>query len=366
MYLEASPAVGSSRPKEADLIKYILRRLLVLPLVMFLVTLILFAIVLQLPAEERVRVYLPSVNPHITEEEYARLVQITIERYGLDQPFTVQYVSWIRNLLRGEWGYSPSWRQPVLEGLVQRVPATIELTLFAMVPSIALAIVLGSVAARRKNRLPDHLVRAATFVGWAMPSFILGLVLMNVLYAWLGWFPPERMSIWASPIVNSESFRNYTRLLTVDALLNNNVDIFWDAIRHLVLPGVTLALAEWALLARIMRSSMLDVLRQDYITTARAKGLRERVVVNRHARRNAILPLVSAGGAVTSMLISGVVVIEVIFNLNGIGRGAIKAIFYADIMVTVGFAVFSCAATVLASLIADVLYAVVDARVRLF
>jgi len=348
------------------LIQYILRRVLILPVIMFLVTLILFFIVLQLPAEQRVRVYLPSVNPHITEEEYARLVQITIERYGLDKPFAVQYVDWIRNLFRGEWGYSPTWRQPVLEGLVQRMPATIELTLFAILPSITLAIALGSLAARKSNQWLDHVVRGATFVGWALPPFILGLVLMNVLYAWLDWFPPERMSIWASPIVNAETFRSYTGLLTVDALLNGNTRIFWDALRHLVLPGLTLALTEWALLTRIMRASLMEVLRRDYIVTARAKGLRERTVINRHARRNAILPLISASGAVTSLLISGIVVIEVLFNFNGVGRWAVQAIFHADILVAVGFAVFSCTATVLASLIADILYALADPRVRLF
>ncbi len=348
------------------MIKYILRRLLILPVIMFLVTLILFAVILQLPAEQRVRAYLPSVNPHITEEEYARLMQITIERYGLNKPLTVQYVDWISNLCRGEWGYSPTWRQPVLEGLLQRVPATIELMLFTLIPSIVLAIALGSLAARRSNRLPDHAIRATTFVGWALPSFILGLILMNVLYAWLDWFPPERMSIWASPIVESESFHTYTGLLTVDALLNGNSRIFWDAVRHLVLPSVTLALTGWALLTRVMRSSLLDVLRQDYITTARAKGLRERLVINRHALRNALLPVISTGGAMTSMLLSGMVVIEVIFHLNGVGRWAVSAIFYADIPVTLGFAIFCCTVTVLANLIADVLYAVVDPRVRIF
>ncbi len=348
------------------MIQYILRRFLILPVIMFLVTLILFFIILQLPAEQRVRVYLPSFNPRITEEEYARLVQITIERYGLDKPFTVQYVDWIRNLFRGEWGYSPTWRQPVLEGLVQRMPATIELTLFAMLPSIALAIALGSLAARKSNQWLDHVVHGATFVGWALPPFILGLVLMNVLYAWLDWFPPERMSIWASPIVNSETFRSYTGLLTVDALLNGNSRIFWDALRHLVLPGLTLALTEWALLTRIMRASLMEVLQRDYIVTARAKGLRERTVINRHARRNAILPLISASGAVTSLLISGIVVIEVLFNFNGVGRWAVQAIFHADILVAVGFAVFSCTATVLTSLVADILYALADPRARLF
>jgi peptide/nickel transport system permease protein len=352
--------------KETGVIKYIVRRLLVLPLIMFLVTVILFLLILQLPVEQRVMVHIPAFNPHLTREQFEELVQDTIERRGLDQPFPVQYANWMKELVTGEWGYSPTWRESVLAGMRRRAPATLELTFFAMVPSVILAIVLGSLAARRRSRIPDHLIRAASFVAWAFPPFILALLLINVFYAWLGWFPLERMSIWASPIVTAEEFRTYTGLLTVDSLLNGNLEIFWDAIRHLVLPAFTLALAEWALLTRMMRSSLLDVLRQDYITTARAKGVREQDVISRHARRNAILPVISAGGVVTSMLISGVVVIEVVFNFNGLGRWAVKAILESDIPVAVGFAIFSCTVTVLASLFVDILYAVVDPRVRLY
>jgi len=332
---------------------------------MFIVTLILFFIILQLPVEMRVQVYLPSFNPHITEEEYERFVEHFIERYGLDKPLHIQYVNWMRNLVQGQWGYSPTWQQSVLEGLQQHAPATIELALFAMIPSTILALILGRLAARHQNRFPDYIVRAVAFTGWAFPSFILGLILMNVFYAWLHWFPPERLSVWASSIVNSDDFRAYTGMHTVDALLNGNLRLLWDAVRHLVLPGLTLAVVQWALLVRIMRASLLEVLKEEYITTARAKGLRERKVVNLHAGRNAVLPVISTAGVATSMLLSGVVVIEMLFNFNGIGRWAIQAILQSDIPVAVGFALFSCTVTVLASLAADILYAVVDPRVRL-
>jgi peptide/nickel transport system permease protein len=347
-------------------IKYIVRRLLILPVIMFLVTLILFFLILQLPAEQRVMIYVPSFNPHLEPEEVEELIQEIIERRGLDDPLPVQYVNWLQQLFVGEWGYSPTWRQSVLEGIRQRSAATTELIFFAMIPSIILSIVLGSVAARRYGRLPDHVVRGAAFVAWAFPPFILALVLMNVFYAWLGWFPPERMSIWAAPIVTSESFVNYTGLLTVDALLNGSPRILWDALRHLALPALTLGLTVWALLTRVMRSSLLEVLRQDYITTARAKGVRERRVIAHHARRNAVLPVISAGGIMVSLLITGMVVVEVIFNYNGVGRWAVKAILQSDVPVAVGFALSTCAVVVLSSLIADILYAVVDPRVRLY
>jgi peptide/nickel transport system permease protein len=347
-------------------IKYVVRRLLLLPVIMFLVSLILFFIILQLPVEQRVMVYVPSFNPHLEPEEVEALIEEIIERRGLNDPLPVQYVSWLRELATGSWGYSPAWRQPVLDGIRQRAPATLELALFAMLPSIFLALGLGSLAARYGNRLPDHLIRAASFVAWAFPPFILALILMNVFYAWLGWFPPERLGVGASQIVTSDQFHNFTGLLTVDALLNANVDIFWEAIRHLALPAFVLALTVWALLTRIMRSSLLEILNQDYITTARAKGVPEQRVIGQHARRNAVLPVISAGGVMVSLLITGTVIVEVIFNFNGVGRWAVKAILQSDVPVAVGFALFSCMVTVLASLLADILYAVADPRVRLY
>jgi ABC-type dipeptide/oligopeptide/nickel transport system permease component len=348
------------------MLKYIIRRLLFLPVVLFIITLVLFALFQLVPAEQRVTVYLPSVRSNMTEADYERLIQRTIERYGLDRPLSVQYVEWVRNLLQGDWGYSPSWKEPVLEGLLRRAPATLELTLFAMAPAIALAIGLGRIAARRKGAIPDHLIRSATFLGWAFPPFILALILINVAYARTGWFPPGRMSIWASPIVNGEGFRLYTGLLTVDALLNGEPRICWDAIRHLVLPATSLALAQWALLARVMRASLLEVESQDYIITARAKGLSDAQVVNRHAVRNALLPVISTAGVIPPLLITGVAVIEVVFNFNGMGRWAVQGFLNAEIPVTIGFALFSCIVTVLTSLLADLLYAAVDPRVRLY
>jgi len=348
------------------MIQYIIRRLLILPVVMLLVTFILFFLMLQMPPEQRAEVYMPELRPTTTEEEKAQIIQTVIERYGLDRPFPVQYVTWLRGLIAGEWGWSPSWTQPVLEGLLRRAPASTELALMAMIPAVILALVLGSVASRHNGRFPDHIVRSATFVGWAFPPFILGLMLMNVLYAWLRWFPPERLSMWAQQLVSAEDFRAYTGMHTVDALLNGNLRIFWDAVRHLVLPAVTLAITQWALLTRIMRSSLLEVLSKEYITTARAKGVPERRIVNLHARRNAVLPVISTSGVMVSLLISGVVVIEAIFNFDGIGHAAVEAILSADIPAVIGFTLLTCVVTVLTSLVADTLYAFVDPRTRYY
>ncbi len=348
------------------MVQFIVRRLLVLPVIVLLVTLILFFLLYQLPPERRAEVYLPSMRPTTSAEERERIIANTIEHYRLDEPFATQYVTWVRNLLAGEWGYSPSWDEPVLQGLLRRAPASAELAIAATIPSIALAITLGSVAARYRGRSQDQVIQTAAFVGWAFPSFVFGLMLMNVLYAWLRWFPPGRLSVWASPIVAGEGFRSYTGMVTVDALLNGDLNIFWDASRHLVLPAVTLAVAIWSLLTRVMRSSLLDTLGQDYITTARAKGVTERDVVNVHARRNAILPMISMGGVIVSLLITGVVIVEVLFSYQGLGAAAISAIMNADIPAVVGFVLFTSLVTVMSSLVADVMYAFVDPRVRLF
>ena len=347
------------------MIQYIARRLLVLPVIMFFVTLVLFFLMWQLPAEQRVQIFLPSANPHLTPEQYEAFVQKNIERRGLNKPFPVAYAAWASGLVRGDWGYSPVWRQDVLAGILQRTPASAEIAIIAMVPSIVLALSLGSLSARSHRKLPDHLVQAATAIVWAFPPFIMGLLLMNVLYAWLGWFPPERLSMWASSVVREEGFRHVTGMYTVDALINGNMSLFWDALRHLGLPGLTLAVSQWALLTRLMRSSMLGVMREDYVTTARSKGLSERVVAQEHVRRNAVLPLISTAGATASTMISTLIVVEIIFSFNGLGRAAAGAILGADVQVAVGFAVFTCLVVVLSSLAADVLYAVVDPRMRL-
>lgn len=347
------------------MLKHIIRRLLALPVIMFVVSVVLFFLMLQLPLERRVQIYLPSGNPHATEEQKQQVMEQVIERRGLNDPLPVQYVRWVQGLLRGEWGYSPVWHQDVLAGIIQRAPASAEIALLAMIPCLLLAMGLGSAAARQRGRIPDHIIRTATAVAWAFPPFIMGLLFMNLFYAWLGWFPPERLSIWAGPIIEQESFRLYTRMYTIDALLNGNIPLFIDALRHLGLPALTLGVSQWALMTRIMRASMLDVLDEDYITTARSKGLPEYQIARVHARRNAILPLISTGSVTVSTLITTLVIVEMIFNFNGLGRSATAAIMNSDILVAVGFTLFTCFVVVLASLAADLLYAFIDPRIRL-
>jgi peptide/nickel transport system permease protein len=342
----------------------ILRRLMLLPLIMLLVTGILFFLILQLPVEQRATIYMSSMRPSVSPEDMQKIVDHVIERYGLNRPFPVQYYNWLRNLVAGNWGFSAVWKEPVLNGLLRRVPASVELALAAMVPAIGLAFVLGSVATRYSGRWPDHLVRGAAAAAWAFPPFILGLMLLNVMYAWLGWFPPGRLSMWAGRIVSAPGYHSITGMNTLDALLNGQWAVAFDALRHLALPALTLALAQWALFTRVMRSSLLEALNQDYIVTARAKGVAERRVVNLHARRNALIPLISTSGAAVASLISTMVVVETVFAIDGIGSAATEAMWNADVVTVVGFTLLTCIVTVLASLASDVLCAFANPRVR--
>jgi peptide/nickel transport system permease protein len=190
-------------------------------------------------------------------------------------------------------------------------------------------------------------------------------LLLLVFYAKTGWFPPGRLSDWATLEVMSEGFTRYTQLNTVDALLNLRVDIFLDALKHMVLPVITLCYIQWAMLLRLTRSAMLESLRQDYMYTARAKGLPEKVVINLHARRNALIPVVTVGGLTVVGLISGVVITETIFNYPGLGSAAAQAAASLDVLTVLGIVLLSAGMLILANLSVDVMYALLDPRVRL-
>jgi peptide/nickel transport system permease protein len=186
-----------------------------------------------------------------------------------------------------------------------------------------------------------------------------------LFYAQRQWFPPGRLSDWAMREVLSDSFQQFTHLMTVDALLNLRFDIFIDALRHLVLPIITLSYLSWALLLRVTRSSMLETLRQDYVTTARAKGLTEGTVVNKHARPNAMLPVATVAGFTGVALLNGVVITETVFDFPGIGSSAARAALQLDVVTVLGLALFTGLILVMANLVVDILYVFIDPRIHL-
>jgi peptide/nickel transport system permease protein len=224
---------------------------------------------------------------------------------------------------------------------------------------------MGVAAAVKHNKWQDQGLRVFSVVGYSFPSFVFGLLVLMLFYARLQWFPPGRLSDWANIVVQSPSFTQYTGLMTVDALLNARLDVFFDALRHMVLPILTLSYISWALLLKVTRSSMLDSLRQDYVTTARAKGLDEKAVVNRHARRNAMIPVITVAGFTIVGLLNGVIITETIFNFPGIGSIAAQAAANLDVLTVLGFTLFTGLILLLGNLVVDIMYAVTDPRVRL-
>jgi peptide/nickel transport system permease protein len=353
------------------MVAYIVRRLLIVPVLLLGVTMLIFAMLSLLTPYERASLYVADIPKR------QGAIDGIIEKYGLDDPVHIQYWYWMvgrkdpdtgdikGGVLRGDLGFSKVGKSSVTEVIARRLPATAELALWSAAPMIGIGIWLGVLSAVNHNKIADQVLRVFSIVGWSIPTFVFGLVVLLVFYARLGWFPPSRLSDWASRIVQSDAFNRYTQMNTIDALLNLRFDIFLDSLRHLVLPVTTLAYLNWALMLRVTRSSMLDTLRQDYITTARAKGLTEKVVIWKHAVSNGLIPIVTIGGLVLISLLNGVVITETVFNYPGMGSFLAQAALSLDVISVLGITLFSSVVLVCGNLFVDVLYGFIDPRIRL-
>lgn len=350
---------------------YIIRRILLLPLLLFGVTVLIFLMLQFLSPVERSALYVRDI-PHSDAA-----VEGIIKRYGLNDPIYKQYWRWLvgRNdpysgervggIIWGDFGYSRVGSQPVSSLIKQRFPATLELALWAVFPIIGIGLWLGVQAAVHHNKWFDQVARIFSIIGSSFPTFVFGLLLLMLFYAKLQWFAPGRLSDWANQVVQSGAFRQYTSLMTVDSLLNGRFDIFLDSMRHLIMPILTLSYINWATFLRVTRSSMLETLRQEYVTTARAKGLPESQVINKHARPNALIPVATLAGFQVVGLLGGVVITETVFTYPGIGSAAAAAASQLDVVTVLGFALFNGFVLIVANLIVDVMYAFIDPRVRL-
>ncbi len=337
---------------------YIARRLVLLPLVAFGVTVLIFALLQFLDPAIRAGAF-------ITNPNQLKAIDAIIRKYGLDQPIHVQYWNWLREVFHGNLGWSQTARLPVSDAIIAFFPSTLELTLLAFVPTMLLGIWLGTAAAVHRDKLIDHLSRVFSISARSLPSFVWGLLILMLFYGRFNWFPPGRLSLDADLFVRAGEFKAYTGLMTVDALFNGQIWIFFDALRHLIGPALTLTMVSIALLVRVMRSSMLEVLNQDYVRTARAKGLSDAVVNTKHARKNALIPVITLSSLTIVGLLGGVVITETIFNFPGIGRWGAFAAQQLDIPGVTGFTMFVAALTVLGNLASDIMYAYFDPRIRL-
>ena len=350
---------------------YIIRRLLLVPVLLAGITLIIFGMLQLLGPVERSALYVVDFPKN------DRQIEGVIRKYGLDQPFFVQYWRWLTGvvdpvsgereggILYGDFGYSRTASQDVIDIIKNRFPNTLDLALWTVYPMLAVGIWMGVKAAVKQNKFFDQAARMYSIVGTSFPTFVFGLLLLMLLYANLQWFLPGKMSDWVNQLIYAGEFRQYTRLLSIDALLNLRFDIFWDALRHMIMPVITLSYISWATFVRVTRSSMLETLRMDYVTTARAKGLKEKDVINKHARPNAMLPVVTMMGGSIVGLLGGVVITETVFNYPGIGKAAADAAAQLDVVTILGLAIFTGLILILSNLVVDVLYAFIDPRVRL-
>ena len=338
---------------------FIARRLLLLPFVALGVSLLIFSLLQFLTPAMRASLY-------IHDPKQLNALPDVIRKYHLDQPVYVQYWDWLVQVASGNLGWSETAREPVADAIRGFFPATLELGTYSFVFILGIGVWLGTASAVHKDKVLDHLSRFTSISGASLPTFVWGLLLLMVFYGHFGWFPPGRLSLAADLFVRSPQFHPYTGLMTVDALLNRQPWLFWDALRHLVLPVATLTYYLTAVLVRITRSSMLETLRTDYVRTAQAKGLAQRVVVDKHARRNALIPVVTLASYLLFVnLLAGVVITETVFNWPGIGRWGVGASQQLDIGAVQGFALLLAGLVVVGNLLSDVLYAFVDPRIRL-
>jgi peptide/nickel transport system permease protein len=332
---------------------------LVLPIVIIGLSLLIFGMLQLLDPVERAALYVTNI-PKTPEA-----LQAIIDKYGLDQPIYVQYWHWITNIAHGNLGWSKTAQMPVAKAIATYFPATLELAIWSFIPIIIIGTWLGVQAAIHHDSIIDHAARVFSIIGYSFPTFVFGLLVLMIFYANLQWFPPGRLSDWASAIVYSPQFHRYTGMNTFDALLNLRINIFLDAIRHLFLPALTLAYVDWALILRVTRSSVLNVVQQDYVRTARAKGMDEERVVSRHILPNALIPVATIGGLLLVGLLNGVVITETVFNYHGMGLFAATAALNFDAVSVLGIAMLAGSLLVFANLVVDILYSYLDPRIRL-
>ncbi len=330
---------------------YVIRRLLKLPLMLFLVSIFVFGIS---------RLGGSPIGIYLDHEQTPEQVEQLEERFGLNDSLVHQYFAWLGGVLQGDLGYSGVAAAPVAEVLPDKFTATLELGLWATVATIVFGVWMGTFAGARRDKFGDHAMRVISVSGASLPLFWFALLVLIFFYLVLGWAPLGRStdSIWVT-------ITHPTGIYTLDAILAGSWTAFVDAIRHLWLPVLVLGYEGAATIARIMRSSLVDELGADYVDAASAKGLPRRLVVKRHARRNALIPAVTVMGVAFGMILQGAVVVEAIFQWPGMGRWIADAVLRGDQATVMTFVLVIAVIFLLVNLAVDVAYAYLDRRIEL-
>ncbi len=356
------------------MLKFVLRRLTFSIPVIFGIMIVTFSLARAIPGDPCLAVLGERATPEICEA-FAR-------RNGLDQPVPVQLLIYMRNFVQGDLGDSLRFHRPVMELLTERLPTTVELGCFALLFAISVGVPIGVLSAYRHKSALDVGTMIGANIGVSMPVFWLGLMLAYLFAVLLkdtplalppsgrltpGANPQPFFELWGWVLEGQEPagiLVFFSRINTLNALLTLNSELLLDALRHLILPAVAVGTIPLAIIARMSRSSVLEVLSQDYVRTARAKGLRERKVVGVHALRNALLPVITVIGLNFGLVISGAVLTETIFSLTGVGRTLVDSITSRDYTLVQGFTVVIAAGFVLINMVVDILYGYLDPRIR--
>lgn len=359
---------------------FILRRLLVLVPTLIGLTLFTFALLYILEIKNLSLILSQYLNPHSPFNGPARAY--AMQQLGIGEPFPVRYGIFLKNLFTGTWGYFPNnfptfAGQPVLTGIADSFPNTVQLAVLATLVSILISIPLGTYIGARPNSVGDTTGRVFSLLGYAMPVFFLGVVLEmvfasgGIIAGWTGGagLPisgalPSGITKLPGFINKSDSISNPTHIMMLDALLNGYFYFFYRTFLHVILPVATITYAVLASLLRFIRSGMVDNLNQEYVKTARAKGLPENIVIKHHVRRNAMIPAVTVMGLLFAGLLGGVLVVEYMFSYPGIGLLAYNAVFDFAVYGVLGTTFFFGLILVLANLGVDVIYALLDPRIR--
>ncbi len=332
--------------------RYILRRLLQLVPVLLGISLLVFAFLHLIPGDPAVTMLGDRATPAALE--------VLRERMGLNEPLPLQYLTFLGNLLKFDLGTSIFTGVPIVEEIRTKWPATFELSIVAMLIALIIGIPAGVMAAVRKNSLVDNLMMSGSLLGVSMPVYWLGLLLVYLFAVNLQWLPPSgRIGINVG-----YDFEPITGFFIFDALIQGNFKALSDVLSHLLLPAITLSTIPLAIIARITRSAMLEVLSQDYIRTARSKGLKEFLVIGKHALKNAMLPVVTIVGLEFGTLLGGAILTETIFSWPGIGSWIYGGILQRDYPIVQGGVVFVAFVFVLINLLVDISYAFLDPRIQ--
>jgi peptide/nickel transport system permease protein len=332
------------------MLRFVVRRLLQLIPILFGLSILLFAWLRLLPGG--------PASALLGERATPERIAAVNRAYGLDQPIWVQYWSYLKQILRLDLGDSIQTGRPVTEVLRTQFPGTIELTIAALIFAVGVGIPLGYFAARRQGGVLDSLSVIGSLVGVTIPVFFLAFLLKYVFAVKLGWLPPsgrQDVRIDATHVTN---------FFVLDGLITREFDASWDAIKHLILPAIALGTIPLAIIVRITRAAVLDVVNEDYVRTAEAKGLTTAVIRRRHVLRNAMLPVVTTIGLQLGLLLSGAILTETVFAFPGIGQEIYSSIINKDYAVLQGAVLVIAVVYVVINLIVDLLYGVLDPRVR--